>query len=72
MNKTRVCPWRDDDFPAHVPSVVYVRSHDRFKVALICGGGAGHEPAHAGYVGKFQSYPSSFLQPNLQYKGKEC
>ena len=22
------------------------------KVALVCGGGSGHEPAHAGYVGK--------------------
>ncbi|KAI0766592.1 dihydroxyacetone kinase [Trametes elegans] len=31
--------------------VVYVPTQDRSKVALICGGGSGHEPAHAGYVG---------------------
>ncbi|KAI0923967.1 hypothetical protein AcV5_009354 [Taiwanofungus camphoratus] len=31
--------------------VVYVSSQDRSRVALICGGGSGHEPAHAGYVG---------------------
>ncbi|KAI8974531.1 dihydroxyacetone kinase [Trametes punicea] len=31
--------------------VVYVASQDRSKVALICGGGSGHEPAHAGFVG---------------------
>lgn len=31
--------------------VVYVASPDRSKVALICGGGSGHEPAHAGFVG---------------------
>ncbi|KAH9933297.1 Dak kinase, partial [Fomitopsis serialis] len=31
--------------------VVYVAKQDRSKVALICGGGAGHEPAHAGFVG---------------------
>ncbi|KAF7794311.1 hypothetical protein EIP86_005445 [Pleurotus ostreatoroseus] len=32
--------------------VVYNTTHDRSKVALICGGGSGHEPAHAGYVGE--------------------
>uniref|UniRef100_A0A8H8CIP2 Dihydroxyacetone kinase n=1 Tax=Psilocybe cubensis TaxID=181762 RepID=A0A8H8CIP2_PSICU len=32
--------------------VVYIKSHDRSKVALMCGGGSGHEPAHAGFVGK--------------------
>ncbi|KAH8093308.1 dihydroxyacetone kinase [Cristinia sonorae] len=32
--------------------VVYLTSRDRSKVALICGGGSGHEPAHAGFVGK--------------------
>ncbi|TCD71862.1 Dihydroxyacetone kinase 2 [Steccherinum ochraceum] len=32
--------------------VVYLSSRDRSKVALICGGGSGHEPAHAGFVGK--------------------
>ncbi|GJE91162.1 dihydroxyacetone kinase [Phanerochaete sordida] len=31
--------------------VLYNSVHDRSKVAIICGGGAGHEPAHAGYVG---------------------
>ncbi|KAG6811701.1 hypothetical protein H0H92_006208 [Tricholoma furcatifolium] len=31
---------------------VYLGSHDRSKVALLCGGGSGHEPAHAGFVGK--------------------
>ncbi|KAI0657998.1 dihydroxyacetone kinase [Cubamyces menziesii] len=31
--------------------VVYIASQDRSKVALICGGGSGHEPAHAGFVG---------------------
>ncbi|EPT00901.1 hypothetical protein FOMPIDRAFT_1023465 [Fomitopsis schrenkii] len=31
--------------------VVYVAKPDRSKVALICGGGSGHEPAHAGFVG---------------------
>lgn len=32
--------------------VLYQADQDRSKVALICGGGAGHEPAHAGFVGK--------------------
>ncbi|KAF8159508.1 dihydroxyacetone kinase [Crassisporium funariophilum] len=32
--------------------IVYVTSQDRSKVALMCGGGAGHEPAHAGFVGR--------------------
>ncbi|VDC04169.1 unnamed protein product [Peniophora sp. CBMAI 1063] len=31
--------------------VVYQASQDRSKVALICGGGSGHEPAHAAFVG---------------------
>ncbi|KAF9269147.1 dihydroxyacetone kinase [Marasmius fiardii PR-910] len=31
---------------------VHITKHDRSKVALICGGGSGHEPAHAGFVGK--------------------
>jgi dihydroxyacetone kinase len=31
---------------------VVVRSHvDKNKVALVSGGGSGHEPAHAGFVG---------------------
>ncbi|KAF8966336.1 dihydroxyacetone kinase 1 [Flammula alnicola] len=32
--------------------IVYVKSNDRSKVALMCGGGSGHEPAHAGFVGQ--------------------
>ncbi|KAG5650709.1 hypothetical protein H0H81_011305 [Sphagnurus paluster] len=32
--------------------VVYLGTHDRSKVALLCGGGSGHEPAHAGFVGE--------------------
>ena len=35
----------------NTPIVVYVKYHDRSKVALVCGGGSGHEPSHAGYVG---------------------
>ncbi|WOO83281.1 Dihydroxyacetone kinase 2 [Vanrija pseudolonga] len=31
--------------------VLHVRDHDKSKVALISGGGSGHEPAHAGFVG---------------------
>ncbi|KAF7303561.1 Dihydroxyacetone kinase [Mycena indigotica] len=32
--------------------VVYKATLDRSKVALICGGGSGHEPSHAGFVGE--------------------
>ena len=32
--------------------MVYLSSRDQGKVALICGGGSGHEPAHAGFVGE--------------------
>lgn len=32
--------------------VVFDPAHDRSKVSIIAGGGAGHEPAWAGYVGK--------------------
>lgn len=32
-------------------TVVHVKTQDRSKVALMCGGGSGHEPAHAGFVG---------------------
>ncbi|KAF5386528.1 hypothetical protein D9757_005939 [Collybiopsis confluens] len=32
--------------------VLYRPVSSRQKVALICGGGAGHEPSHAGFVGK--------------------
>ncbi|KAI0084466.1 Dak1 domain-containing protein [Irpex rosettiformis] len=40
------------DLGLDVPNkVLYNAAHDRSKVALICGGGSGHEPAHAGFVG---------------------
>ncbi len=32
--------------------VIYKKNLDPKKVTLICGGGSGHEPAHAGYVGE--------------------
>ncbi|KAG8698669.1 Dihydroxyacetone kinase 2 [Ceratobasidium sp. 395] len=32
--------------------VIYIAQPDRSKVALISGGGAGHEPAHSGFVGE--------------------
>ncbi|KAK7039503.1 dihydroxyacetone kinase [Favolaschia claudopus] len=32
--------------------VVYKSKLDRSKVALVCGGGSGHEPSHAGFVGE--------------------
>ncbi|EJD07701.1 dihydroxyacetone kinase [Fomitiporia mediterranea MF3/22] len=32
--------------------VVYQAERDDSKVALICGGGSGHEPSHAGFVGE--------------------
>lgn len=40
---------RLDGFP-HI-KVVYRTDWDRSKVALISGGGSGHEPAHAGFIG---------------------
>ncbi len=40
---------RLDGYP-HI-KVVYRSDWDRAKVALISGGGSGHEPAHAGFVG---------------------
>ncbi|CAL8469949.1 g9491 [Coccomyxa elongata] len=39
-----------DGFPQ--VKVVFDGTADKSKVALISGGGSGHEPAHAGYVGK--------------------
>ncbi|KAI0820335.1 dihydroxyacetone kinase [Trametes gibbosa] len=42
--------------------VVYISSQDRSKVALICGGGSGHEPAHAGFVAAVCG--SIFASPN--------
>ncbi|KAF5336703.1 hypothetical protein D9758_015092 [Tetrapyrgos nigripes] len=31
--------------------IVHLAKQDRSKVALFCGGGSGHEPAHSGFVG---------------------
>ncbi|UPW18070.1 dihydroxyacetone kinase subunit DhaK [Agarivorans sp. TSD2052] len=33
-------------------NIVARNDWDKSKVAIICGGGSGHEPAHAGFVGK--------------------
>lgn len=63
--KNKSTPIETRNLPAHVLPVVYIRSLDRSKVALICGGGAGHEPAHAGYVGKHPPYHSSLLNEAL-------
>jgi ATP-dependent dihydroxyacetone kinase len=41
---------RLDGFP-HI-KVIYRTDHRSSRVALISGGGSGHEPAHAGFVGK--------------------
>ncbi|KAG2493199.1 hypothetical protein HYH03_008619 [Edaphochlamys debaryana] len=41
---------RLDGFPQI--KVIINRDHDKSKVAVISGGGSGHEPAHAGYVGE--------------------
>lgn len=32
--------------------VIYLKELNQSKVALICGGGSGHEPAHSGFVGE--------------------
>ncbi|KAF9221345.1 dihydroxyacetone kinase [Gyrodon lividus] len=32
--------------------VVYLAKPDQTKVALLCGGGSGHEPSHSGFVGQ--------------------
>ena len=41
---------RLDGYP-HI-RVVIRKDWDKSKVALVSGGGSGHEPAHAGFVGK--------------------
>lgn len=41
---------RLDGYP-HIKVVVRT-DHDRGKVALVSGGGSGHEPSHAGFVGR--------------------
>jgi dihydroxyacetone kinase len=40
---------------------VFVAKQDRSKVALMCGGGSGHEPAHAGFVGTYITRPLSTI-----------
>ncbi|KAH6915961.1 dihydroxyacetone kinase 1 [Coprinopsis sp. MPI-PUGE-AT-0042] len=32
--------------------IVFLREQNKSKVTLVCGGGSGHEPAHASYVGQ--------------------
>ncbi|KAF8891150.1 Dak1 domain-containing protein [Mucidula mucida] len=43
-----------NDQLAYDPSsqVVYKAKRDATKVSIICGGGSGHEPSHAGFVGE--------------------
>ena len=52
----------------HILSVIYQGNPDRSKVALVCGGGSGHEPAHAGYVGALilPMCMYAFYSPNPQ------
>jgi hypothetical protein len=54
-----------------VALVVYLASPERSQVALVCGGGSGHEPSHAGFVGWYHSSYSFLLWPthNLLTKG---
>jgi dihydroxyacetone kinase len=40
----------------YVPLVVHLVNRDESTVALICGGGSGHEPSHAGFVGELVGY----------------
>ncbi|KAK9335114.1 Dak1p [Lipomyces starkeyi] len=35
----------------YADKVIYHKSHPRHQVAVVSGGGSGHEPSHAGYVG---------------------
>ncbi|WP_338127179.1 dihydroxyacetone kinase subunit DhaK [Vibrio cincinnatiensis] len=47
-------PWQNLeqlDIDPHIRIVVR-RDWDKSKVAIISGGGSGHEPAHVGFVGK--------------------
>ena len=44
---------RLDGYP-HI-RVVVRNDWDKSKVALVSGGGSGHEPAHAGFVGRVES-----------------
>ncbi|KAH9039372.1 dihydroxyacetone kinase 1 [Lactarius pseudohatsudake] len=34
--------------------VVFLADQEKYTVALVCGGGSGHEPSHAGFVGENQ------------------
>ena len=52
---------RLDGYP-HI-KVVYRADWDRSKVALISGGGSGHEPAHAGFVGPGTGRAAGFCDP---------
>jgi dihydroxyacetone kinase len=52
QNKGELSWWASYTAGLHVTIVIYIASPDQSKVALLCGGGSGHEPAHAGFVGK--------------------
>ena len=45
--------------------VVYLVDRDKSKVALICGGGSGHEPSHAGFVGQMVCAVLLFLADTI-------
>ena len=47
-----------------VGTVLYQANPDRSKVAIVCGGGSGHEPSHAGFVG---AYNLSIYPPDAWY-----
>ena len=48
--------------------VVYLADQDKSKVALICGGGSGHEPSHAGFVGQVVSTVLFTLPDTMLYR----
>jgi dihydroxyacetone kinase len=46
-------PYNVDCIHSYAPhKVIYDCTHSPDKVAIISGGGAGHEPGHAGVIGK--------------------
>ncbi|KAG5488379.1 uncharacterized protein JKF63_07974 [Porcisia hertigi] len=62
-------------------NVIVSASVDPTKVLLLCGGGSGHEPAHAGYVAKgwlsaavcgsvFASPPTAHVSAGIEYLAK--
>ena len=64
--------------PTRYPTVVVSKHVSSENVALLCGGGSGHEPAHAGFVGEgclsgavcgrvFASPPISHISAALDY-----